>query len=137
MESPASATGGALLDCIAQFCRSTNMAESTFGRRAVNDGKFVARLRDGACITPESLVRINAFMGQFGASAPNAPPELKLLIRAAAPATGEPRVVESGSGDAGARSRNFRFFDNRQKYLLFVNTCGEKEVIARDRKSVV
>jgi hypothetical protein len=33
--------------------------------------------------------------------------------------------------DAGAPSRNFRFFDNRQKYLLFVNTCDEKEVIAR------
>jgi len=31
----------------------------------------------------------------------------------------------------GAPSRNFRFFDNRQKYLLFVNTCDEKEVIAR------
>jgi hypothetical protein len=28
-------------------------------------------------------------------------------------------------------SRGFRFFDNRQKYLLFVNTCSEKEVIAR------
>ena len=23
----------------------------------------------------------------------------------------------------------FRFFDNRQKYLLFVNTCSEKWVI--------
>ena len=31
----------------------------------------------------------------------------------------------------GAPSRNFRFFDNRQKYLLFVNTCSEKEVVAR------
>ena len=30
-----------------------------------------------------------------------------------------------------APSRNFRFFDNRQKYLLFVNTCSEKTVIAR------
>ena len=26
--------------------------------------------------------------------------------------------------------RNFRFFDNRQKYLLFVNTCSEKWEIA-------
>jgi hypothetical protein len=26
--------------------------------------------------------------------------------------------------------RNFRFFDNRQKYLLFVSTCSEKWVIA-------
>ena len=128
MDSPTS-TDGALIDCIAQFCRSNNMAESTFGRRAVNDGKFVARLRVGARITPETLTRINGFMGQFGASAPSAPPELKLLIRASAAATGAPHAA--GGGDASARSRNFRFFDNRQKYLLFVNTCGEKEVIAR------
>ena len=26
--------------------------------------------------------------------------------------------------------RNFRFFDNRQKYLLFVNSCSEKQVVA-------
>jgi SAM-dependent methyltransferase len=32
---------------------------------------------------------------------------------------------------SAAPARNFRFFDNRQKYLLFVNTCSEKEVIAR------
>ncbi len=31
--------------------------------------------------------------------------------------------------DVGPR-RNFRFFDNRQKYLLFVTTCGEKSVVA-------
>src|ERR687894_64225 len=30
----------------------------------------------------------------------------------------------------GDRHRNFRFFDNRQKYLLFVNTCSEKSVVA-------
>lgn len=28
-------------------------------------------------------------------------------------------------------NKNFRFFDNRQKYLLFVNTCSEKEIIAK------
>jgi hypothetical protein len=27
-------------------------------------------------------------------------------------------------------SKNFRFFDNRQKYLLFVHTCSEKWVVA-------
>ena len=26
--------------------------------------------------------------------------------------------------------QNFRFYDNRQKYLMFVNTCSEKWVIA-------
>jgi len=27
-------------------------------------------------------------------------------------------------------SQNFRFYDNRQNYLLFVNTCSEKWVVA-------
>ena len=30
----------------------------------------------------------------------------------------------------GDPQRNFRFFDNRQKYLLFVNTCSEKWEVA-------
>jgi hypothetical protein len=42
-----------------------------------------------------------------------------------------PKPAASPVPAEGAPSRNFRFFDNRQKYLLFVNTCGEKEVIAR------
>ena len=28
----------------------------------------------------------------------------------------------------------FRFYDNRQKYLAFVNTCNEKAVVARARR---
>ena len=56
--------GGALLDSIAEFCRRSGMAESTFGRRAVNDGKFVSRLRDGARITPETLERVSALPRQ-------------------------------------------------------------------------
>src|SRR4029077_13660422 len=43
--------GSSLLDSIADFCRRSGIAESTFGRRAVNDGKFVSRLRNGARIT--------------------------------------------------------------------------------------
>jgi SAM-dependent methyltransferase len=38
-----------------------------------------------------------------------------------------PRAVDPTGDDP---SRNFRFFDNRQKYLLFVNTCSEKWEIA-------
>jgi hypothetical protein len=45
----------------------------------------------------------------------------------------------AGSGAAGSRiatrsagrSTPFRFYDNRQKYLAFVNTCNEKPSIAR------
>src|SRR6478736_1330894 len=43
----------------------------------------------------------------------------------------QPAVVCAPEGDG---QRSFRFFDNRQKYLLFVNTCSEKQVVA-DRVS--
>ena len=32
--------------------------------------------------------------------------------------------------ESAAPDRNFRFYDNRQKYLLFVNTCAEKSAVA-------
>lgn len=115
-----------MLDSIAGFCRAKGMAESTFGRRAVNDGKFVARLRDGARITPETLNRISEFMSRQGGTLPQAAPqELRSLISVHTPRPAlEPPVDVSSN-------RNFRFFDNRQKYLLFVNTCSEKSVIAK------
>ncbi|RTL50757.1 MAG: hypothetical protein EKK40_11625 [Bradyrhizobiaceae bacterium] len=93
---------------ISDYCRTAGMAESTFGRRAVNDGKLVHRLREGKRITVDTLDRIKAFLGD-NAPVPR-PPEPPLERR----------------DPAG----NFRFFENRQKYLLFVHTCSEKRVIA-------
>jgi hypothetical protein len=40
------------------------MTESTFGRLAVNDGKFVGRLRDGKGITLDTLEKARAFMAR-------------------------------------------------------------------------
>jgi hypothetical protein len=125
-EAVIEARDGTLLGSIADFCRRTGMAESTFGRRAVNDGKFVSRLRDGARVTPETLNRVNQFIEKHGfAGAGEAPPELLPLIRASAVApVAQPR-------EPATPEKNFRFFDNRQKCLLFVNTCSEKDVVAR------
>jgi SAM-dependent methyltransferase len=118
----------AILREIADFCRRTGVAESTFGRRAVNDGKLASRLRNGGRITTDTLDRIRAFMAANGngeapraapARAPEPLPSLSML-RPPAPAA-------PGRNDP---ARNFRFFDNRQKYLLFVNTCSEKWVVA-------
>jgi hypothetical protein len=115
-----------LLDSIAAFCRQRGMAESTFGRRAVNDGKFVARLRDGARVTPETLERVFNFMAKQGVAPPReATAELVHLLRAS------PGPPKAPAADAAPGARDFRFFDNRQKYLLFVNTCSEKEVVAK------
>src|SRR3982751_371071 len=114
--------GGTLLGSISDFCRRTGMAESTFGRRAVNDGKFVARLRDGARVTPETLHRVNDFMVKHGAAGvAESPPELMPLISATSGARAAPAAMAAAKADP---ETNFRFFDNRQKYLLFVNTCG-------------
>ncbi len=116
----------AVLREIADFCRRTGLAESTFGRRAVNDGKLANRLRSGGRITTDTLDRIRAFMAANGDAPPAAerPAERPLapsFVRTAAPALA-PRPSDP--------QRNFRFFDNRQKYLLFVNTCSEKWVVA-------
>src|SRR5262249_37891707 len=115
----------AILREIAEFCRRTGLAESTFGRQAVNDGKLANRLRSGGRITTDTLERIRAFMAANGIppgggsemNAPIAPPAGRTAAPAAPPAPSDPQ-------------RNFRFFDNRQKYLLFVNTCSEKWVVA-------
>jgi hypothetical protein len=118
-----------LLQEISEYCRRTGLAESTFGRRAVNDGKLASRLRHGGRITTETLDRIRNFMAQ------NRIPEgiaTRPLVVDRAPRTLPPSAppgapVPVRSDDP---TRNFRFFDNRQKYLLFVNTCSEKWVIA-------
>ena len=51
-----------LLQEISDYCRHTGLAESTFGRRAVNDGKLTARLRNGGRITTDTLDRIRSFI---------------------------------------------------------------------------
>ena len=40
-----------------------------------------------------------------------------------------PNTNTTGSTEAEGQT-NFRFFDNRQKYLMFVNTCSEKWAVA-------
>src|SRR4249920_2910027 len=116
----------ALLRDITDYCRKTGVAESTFGRLAVNDGKFVNRLRDGGRITTTTFERVRTFIA--GAPAADHAAERPFLI--APPALNRAPAKPSVPGP-GAPGRNFRFFDNRQKYLLFVSTCSEKAVIAQ------
>lgn len=57
-------TVSALLADIDAFLREAQIAESTFGRRAVNDGKFVGRLREGAGVTVATVERVRAYIAQ-------------------------------------------------------------------------
>jgi hypothetical protein len=107
-----------LLRDIAEYCRRARMAESTFGRLAVNDGKLVSRLRLGGRVTADTVARVHAFIERPPTRAKNGTP---LPIPA-------PLALQTSGPTA---ERNFRFYDNRQKYLLFVTTCSEKWVIAQ------
>jgi hypothetical protein len=51
-----------LLTEIDNFLLANPMAETTFGRLAVNDGKFVARLRGGKRCWPETAERVMDFI---------------------------------------------------------------------------
>jgi hypothetical protein len=51
-----------LLREIEAFLGDARMAESTFGRKAVNDGKFVSRLRAGRRCWPETAERVRKFI---------------------------------------------------------------------------
>lgn len=119
-----------LLRDIADYCRKNGVAETTFGRLAVNDGKFVSRLRDGGRITTTTFERVRSFIAADSAST---------LAGAGKASTGDQPAVgpfaaavrASVPAPSAPNDRNFRFFDNRQKYLLFVNTCSEKGVVAQ------
>src|ERR1700761_1344020 len=97
---PCSMKNDQILAQITEFCRSADMAESTFGRRAVNDGKLVHRLREGKRITIDTLDRIQAYIG---AEMPGGPLPVP------------PRGLDVVPEKRDPRS-NFRFFENRQKY---------------------
>src|SRR5206468_11324023 len=119
----------AILQEISNFCRQAGLAESTFGRRAVNDGKLASRLRNGGRITTDTLDRIRSFMTSHQGKPALARPlviERSAALRAPVRTEGPLPMSHTRSSDP---QRNFRFFDNRQKYLLFVNTCSEKWVV--------
>ena len=127
-----------ILQEISDFCRLRGLAESTFGRRAVNDGKLASRLRNGGRITTDTLERIRTFMAHSAEDAPNRRRLLfdvpsspaPVLQTAGLPMLKSPAPPVASGQATDDPQRNFRFFDNRQKYLLFVNTCSEKWDVA-------
>lgn len=130
--------GGAnqrLIAEIATFCQRVGMAESTFGRRVVNDGKLVTRLRFGGRVTTHTAERVRTYIAR----------EMSVAAlddtRAKTSGAIEPSI-DSSTGTNQAKLAHgtvkedkpatpFRFYDNRQKYLLFVNTCTEKWVVSQ------
>ena len=133
-----------LIEEIEQFCNRQKISKSTFGLRVVNDGKLVNRLRDGKGITLKTINRIQAFLdkqhiqeennndniegGTMSAAKKAAKSNVnkKSPTKAKAAKTAAPAKEQSGKD-----STPFRFYDNRQNYLAFINTCNEKSAISQ------
>jgi hypothetical protein len=136
----------ALLRDIESFCRVAGIAESTFGREAVNDGKLCSRLRSGRNVTLETAARIRRYIQEskpdmsVGADEDDsaAPTHQRGDAMTAKAATAQKKTKKaagkakkSTASKAGsADDRPFRFYDNRQKYLAFVNTTNEKRKVS-------
>jgi len=117
-----------LLTAVIEFCKEHKMAESTFGRKAVNDGKFVSRLRTGARVTPETFEKVKKFINSSGNVKSIEIDNQNLHVLPKEDNVDDKKIFDEKSK---SKKKNFRFFDNRQKYLLFVSTCSEKEVISK------
>ena len=118
---------GALIEKIAAYCRQAEIAESTFGRRVVNDGKFVGRLREGKRVTTSTISRVEKFL-EKNAEAGDQTETYDPRLKTRAPMQTVTQTHQDAGGGSG--KSHFRFYDNRQKYLLFVNTCSEKWAVA-------
>ncbi len=131
-----------LLAEIEAFCRRSGIAESTFGRQAVNDGKLCVRLRNGKDVTLDTAAKIRGFIAsQVPASTLNGADPIGHDNNKGRTMSGNSKrkVSSTTTKDAktkapttadGAADRPFRFYDNRQKYLAFVNTTNEKWKVA-------
>lgn len=60
----AMSTRESLLSEIDGFLSATGIAETTFGLKVVNDGKFVGRLRAGGDVTGGTVDRVRAFIAR-------------------------------------------------------------------------
>ncbi len=137
-----------LIGEIESYCNRQQISKSTFGLRVVNDGKLVNRLRDGKGITLRTINRIQNFLAQQNNKyADSVIENNKGGNMSAAKTTGKsakkakPVKSKAKSGKAAAAAAPaagdkkdntpFRFYDNRQNYLAFINTCNEKSAISQ------
>jgi hypothetical protein len=127
-----------LLGEIELFCRLTGIAESTFGRQVVNDGKLCVRLRDGKDVTLDTAARVRRYISEHqpqpanGAALADHTTEGGIIMsdKTSKRTTSKARKSKGAAPAADGSDRPFRFYDNRQKYLAFVNTTNEKWKVA-------
>ncbi|MEM6986196.1 MAG: hypothetical protein AAF499_06620 [Pseudomonadota bacterium] len=117
----------ALVEQVRAFCDRHGIAESTFGRHAVNDGKLVSRIAGGSWIEAETSQRVHNFMARVDAG------EVVLRgrpRRKKADASAE-KMAELISTESSVRTPgSFAFHEQRQRFHVFANTTNESWVVA-------
>ncbi|MEM9223656.1 MAG: hypothetical protein AAGB11_14840 [Pseudomonadota bacterium] len=117
----------ALMEEIRDFCDAFGIAQSTFGRHAVNDGKFVSRIEQGSWITQETAERVHAFM----ASARNGQILLRGRPRRKKSEARAQKMEELISRETSVRTAgSFAYLEQRQRLHVFSNTTNEHWVLA-------
>lgn len=110
---------------IESFCDKYGIASSTFGRLAVNDGKFVSRIKKGSWIEPSTAERVHAFMQKANAG--------EIVLR------GRPRRKKSESNaytmselvnqESSIRTPgSFALHEQRHRYHVFAATTNQNWV---------
>ena len=130
-DTQASGVEAELFDSIRTFCGAHGIAETTFGRLAVNDGKFVSRIAKGSRIERDTADRAYDFMkradrGDFVLRGrPRRTKEVSSAEKKAELISEETSVRTPGS---------FAFHEQRQRFHVFANTTNESWALA-DRLS--
>ncbi len=143
---------GSLISEIESFCNTQRISKSTFGLRVVNDGKLVGRLKDGKGVTLKTISRIQEYLdshavhhaddktqnnkGVVMSAAKSAKPgkaktKAKAKAKKAPAANKKPAAKSKSDAKDKTGKQPFRFYDNRQNYLAFINTCNEKSAISQ------
>ena len=116
-----------LLETLRAFCRRQGIAESTFGRLAVNDGKFAKRIAGGSQVELDTARRVAEFIDDVEQG--------RIRVR------GRPRrkqdkstwdkVAELIDNETTIRTPgSLAFYEQRQRYHVFANTTNESWVLA-------
>lgn len=130
-----------LIRDIEAFCTRQKISISTFGLRVVNDGKLVNRLRDGKGITIKTITRIQKYLEKnnkttiegtvMAVAKSKKAKKSKTPKKSAARQSTKASKAKSKDKKADKDATPFRFYDNRQNYLAFINTCNEKSAISQ------
>lgn len=112
---------------IEHFCDKHDIAETTFGRLAVNDGKFVGRVRNGSKVSDRLLSRVAVFVESVSDGSRVIVGRSRRRHEVARTETIK-QISEQQSIASPPRSAGYH--EEREKRMVFTNSCNEKWVIA-------